>query len=412
MVDKKITELNNLTGANLVDADEFVVVDISADETKAITAGQLKTVFVPIAGGTMTGNLAFGATNRARFGTSNELEIFQSTATSLITAEATNLWIRNTSTNGNLQLQSDDGSGGIAAYVELDGSTGEVLLNHYGSTKLATKADGVDITGNLSLADGDSINIGTGDDLTIQHTGNSLIDNITGNLLIRNFADDANVQLQTDDGSGGVTNYVVMTGSTGTVDLRHYGSVKLITSSTGVNVTGTLTTTQASAIVHVLNRTGSDGTVSEFRNDGVAVGTISVTGPSTAYNTSSDYRLKENITPIQGAVDIINMMRPCTYTFKSDGSWADGFLAHEMQELHPQAVTGSKDSMMDEEYEVSPAVISGGAVVEEAVMATRSVPDYQGVDYSKLTPILTAALQEALNKIEDLQARMAVLEAT
>jgi hypothetical protein len=57
MTDKKITELNILTGANLVDADEFVVVDISADETKAITAGQLKTVFLPIAGGTMTGNL-------------------------------------------------------------------------------------------------------------------------------------------------------------------------------------------------------------------------------------------------------------------------------------------------------------------------------------------------------------------
>ena len=57
MTDKKITELNNLTGANLVDADEFVVVDISADETKAITAGQLKTVFLPLAGGTVAGDI-------------------------------------------------------------------------------------------------------------------------------------------------------------------------------------------------------------------------------------------------------------------------------------------------------------------------------------------------------------------
>jgi hypothetical protein len=151
---------------------------------------------------------------------------------------------------------------------------------------------------------------------------------------------------------------------------------------------------------------------------GNMVGTISVSASATAYNTSSDYRLKENITPIQGASDIIKAMRPCTYTFKNDGSWADGFLAHELQELHPVAVTGSKDDMRDEEYEITPAVeatfdAEGVELTpaEDAVMGTRSVPDYQGVDYSKLTPILTAALQEALSKIDDLTARIEVLEA-
>tara|TARA_B110000879_G_scaffold212143_1_gene307126 strand:+ start:1342 stop:2652 length:1311 start_codon:yes stop_codon:yes gene_type:complete len=179
------------------------------------------------------------------------------------------------------------------------------------------------------------------------------------------------------------------------------------------------------------------------------VGSISVTGSATAYNTSSDYRLKENITPIQGASDIVKQMRPSTYTFKSDGSWHDGFLAHELQELHPRAVLGSKDGMMDEEYEVTPAVYEDIIIpaveavaevpavydaegvlvsemvpaveaeaerteqqlVSEAVMGTRSVPDYQGVDYSKLTPILTAALQEALTKIDTLEAQNATFEA-
>jgi len=185
------------------------------------------------------------------------------------------------------------------------------------------------------------------------------------------------------------------------------------------------------------------------RGNGTAVGTITSTTSATSYNTSSDYRLKENITPVQGASDIVKMMRPCTYTFKSDGSWADGFLAHELQELHPRAVTGSKDAMKDEEYEVTPAVYEDVVIpaveavaevpavydeegvlvsemvpaveaqperteqqlVSEAVMGTRSVPDYQGVDYSKLTPILTAALQEALNKIDALEARLTALEA-
>ena len=132
-----------------------------------------------------------------------------------------------------------------------------------------------------------------------------------------------------------------------------------------------------------LNRTGSFGGVMFFQNEGSNVGTITVNGSATSYNTSSDDRLKENITPIQGAADIVKMMRPVTCTFISDGTWYDCFIAHELQELHPQAVTGTKDAV-DEDGN----------------------PDYQTVDYSKLTPILTAALQEALAKIEALEARL------
>jgi hypothetical protein len=212
---------------------------------------------------------------------------------------------------------------------------------------------------------------------------------------------------------------------------------------------GSTTITRSAAPVLYANRLSSDGDIVQFRKDGSTVGGISVTGSATAYNTSSDYRLKENITPVQGASDIVKAMKPCTYTFKSDGSWHDGFLAHELQELHPRAVIGSKDAMQDEEYEVTPAVYEDIIIpaveavaevpavydaegvlvsemvpaveaeaerteqqlVSEAVMGTRSVPDYQGVDYSKLTPILTAALQEALTKIDTLESQNATFEA-
>ena len=165
----------------------------------------------------------------------------------------------------------------------------------------------------------------------------------------------------------------------------------------------------------------------QFSNGNGGVGSIRTGGSVTAYTTASDYRLKENITPVQGAADIVKAMRPCTYNFKADSTdWQDGFIAHELQELHPVAVTGSKDAMKDEEYEVTPEVEAtyDAEGVEltpavPAVMGTRSVPDYQGVDYSKLTPILTAALKEALTKIEVLEAqnatfetRLAALEAT
>ncbi len=154
-----------------------------------------------------------------------------------------------------------------------------------------------------------------------------------------------------------------------------------------------------------IGRHSGAGAVAQWYYAGSAVGSISVTGSATAYNTSSDYRLKENVTPIQGASDIVQAMRPCTYTAIADGVWYDGFLAHELQEVLPRAVTGTKDAMMDEEYEVIAATDT-----EEAVMGTRSVPNMQSVDYAKLTPLLVAALQEALARIEVLETRITALE--
>jgi len=144
-----------------------------------------------------------------------------------------------------------------------------------------------------------------------------------------------------------------------------------------------------------------------FRDSADAArGSILWNTSSTSFNTSSDHRLKENVTAILNASEIVMAMQPCSYTAISDGLWYDGFLAHELQEIHPRAVTGTKDAMIDEVYEVTPATDT-----EEAVMGTRSVPDMQSVDYAKLTPILTAALQEALTKITDLEKRLSALEA-
>jgi hypothetical protein len=150
-----------------------------------------------------------------------------------------------------------------------------------------------------------------------------------------------------------------------------------------------------------------------FVNPNGSIGNINLSGSTTTYNTASDYRLKENITSIEGAADIVKAMNPCTYNFKGDSAdWHDGFLAHELQELHPRAVVGEKDEMYDEEYEVVPAVLGDdGEEITEAVLGTRSVPKYQSVDYAKLTPILTAALKEALTKIDDLETRLSAMEA-
>jgi len=82
-----------------------------------------------------------------------------------------------------------------------------------------------------------------------------------------------------------------------------------------------------------------------------------------------------------------------------------------VQSIVPEAISGTKDAMRDEEYEVTPAVLDeDGNVVTPAVMGTRSVPDYQGIDQGKLVPLLVKSLQEALDKIDTLETRLEALE--
>jgi hypothetical protein len=135
-------------------------------------------------------------------------------------------------------------------------------------------------------------------------------------------------------------------------------------------------------------RRSTDGGVAVFyRSSDSAVGSISVTASATAYNTSSDYRLKENIASMTGALATVAQLNPVTYTWKSTGEASQGFIAHELQAVVPDCVTGEKD-----------AVDADGN------------PQYQGIDTSFLVATLTAAIQELSAKNDALEARIAALE--
>lgn len=123
---------------------------------------------------------------------------------------------------------------------------------------------------------------------------------------------------------------------------------------------------------------------------GSVVGSILTNSSTTAYNTTSDYRLKENVAPISGALDRVLGLKPSRFSFKSDEAhtMVDGFIAHEVQKVAPYAVTGEKDAV-DEDGK----------------------PVYQQVDYGKLTPLLTAAIQELKAENDALRARIEALEA-
>ena len=151
---------------------------------------------------------------------------------------------------------------------------------------------------------------------------------------------------------------------------------------------------------------------------GGGVGSIDTTATTTSYTSPSDYRLKENIVPMTGALDKVLQLKPITYNWKEDGSDGQGFIAHELAEVVPDAVTGTKDGMRTEKYEVSPAASAtfdeeGNELTPavEAVMGEREVPAYQGVDTSFLVATLTAAIQEQQAMIDELKAKVAALEA-
>jgi len=164
---------------------------------------------------------------------------------------------------------------------------------------------------------------------------------------------------------------------------------------------------------------GNAGSAVNFNNySGTQVGTIQAGASSTSYVTTSDYRLKENVLPMAGALAKVSQLKPCTYTWKETGETSEGFIAHELQEVCPDAVTGKKDGTRTVKYEISPAIPAeideDGKVIKEAieaVMGEKEVPDYQGIDTSFLVATLTAAIQEQQAMIEELKAKVAALEA-
>ena len=140
----------------------------------------------------------------------------------------------------------------------------------------------------------------------------------------------------------------------------------------------------SSAFGKVLKYTGSTTTIFPivFDYGSSTAGSISITSSATSYNTSSDYRLKENVNYEFNALDRVKQLKPARFNFIVDAdTTVDGFIAHEVSDIVPEAITGEKDG-----------------------------EEMQGIDQSKLVPLLTKAIQEQQTIIEDLKSRIETLE--
>jgi hypothetical protein len=263
-------------------------------------------------------------------------------------------------TSGVLQLQSANGT----TAVTIDASQNVGIGTGSPSSKLTVANSNVTVNAGYGIAfTGDQDRIMTPED------------NVSGALIkwasvgICRFLA-ANTERMRIDSSG---NLLVGTTDTGAL-------------SRGIVVRGGISNSYLS-VGHVAG-TGSGNWYANFDFSGTNIGAIAQNGTTAvSYNTTSDYRLKENIAPMIGALDTVAALKPVTYKWKADGSDGQGFIAHELQEVVPDCVTGEKDAVDAE-----------------------GNPVYQGIDTSFLVATLTAAIQEQQAIITDLKARIEVLE--
>ena len=333
-------------------------------------------------------------------------------------------------------------TGGDANYLNVAGDTATGTMTFNGT---------VNIRSILDFADADQLRMGSSDDLVVYFDANSwLYVNQKAHGMI--FQDNGTNKMRLED-SGIFRPESNNGGQIGTSSARwNYGYFRYIRSqaegSPGVGDTsfgyafsaaGEGYLSRNGAIPLALNRNNT-GTILQFRKNNVEHGRVllnSQSAPGVSYSTNSDYRLKENVVVLDNAIDRCKQLLPKRFNFIGNTHTVDGFLAHEAQTVVPEAVDGVHDGMED----IGTLTEWDGTVIQtdvpeppaseltwdeevvdennEIVVETRtrtwtqtgSRPAYQGIDQAKLVPLLTAALQEAIAKIETLETKVAALEA-
>jgi hypothetical protein len=192
------------------------------------------------------------------------------------------------------------------------------------------------------------------------------------------------------------------------------GKLHVYPGSDGAFMVGSLSTTEATAPMCIRDAANQQ---IHFYYSTNKVGSITSTPSATAYNTTSDYRLKENLVELTSALDRVNEISVYRFNFIAEpNKTVDGFLAHELQSIIPEAVTGVKDEMI--EFGVVTRT-NDGTIIHKDVKepkildegtewsATSSRPIYQGVDQSKIVPLLTRSVQELSIKNDTLEIQLA-----
>ena len=399
MADTKITALAAIATVDPA-ADVLPIVDISdtsmaaSGTTKKVTSNQILGAggTATLASATITGDLTVDTSTLKVDSTNNRVIVGHtsgSAAFQVTNAGAAGLEIQPTGFSSAPLIQSYNRSGSAYTQLTLDASTIVHALS--GTTAMTLNSTGLGIGAsptaklhvlNTSLSGttaGSNViatlrSNGSGYDSFLQFSDNVAynagLGMLAGNLY---FYTGGAERLRLDAGGN------LLVGTTGSLPSFADGRIEVLAAASSYCIVADATATSAAAI----GIRGNDSTVAaSFYNasTGGTVGSIVINSGGVSYNTTSDYRLKESVKPISGGLARVNALKPSIYNWKSNGSTGEGFIAHELAEVVPFAVSGEKDAMN-----------ADGTIKS------------QGIDMSRIVPILVAAIQELTAEVNALK---------
>ena len=377
--------------ANQIEASELAdnAVDTNAIVDGAVTADK-------IASQTITSNKigadAVGASELANSSVAPDNLQTNSVTTAKIANEAVTLnkLPHGDSNNDGKFLRANNGADPSFETVSgttINNNADNRVITGSGTANTLEAESGVQVIGGVLMVGTTDSGESNGDEATFANSGNA-------GITIRSGVDDE-CKIYFSEGTSGGAQY------RGAINYNHqYNFMAISTNETEkfrINSTGLTEHTSSNDTAYTLSIAGAI----RFQFVHSGGGNMVISNPSTGnvtYSTSSDYRLKDNATTINNALTTVKALKTYQFTWKHDSKIGQGFFAHEVLETTPnsQAALGTKDAVEPKD--------------DDNRKVKKGDPIYQGMDYSKLVPLLTAALQEVGTKIEALETKVAALE--
>ena len=377
---------------------------------------------------TFSNSITVGSEDVLRWGSTDSATIIgkEGTSTGYLTFSPNNEKVR-INANGNIGIGTTNFSGRKIEVYTTQGSTTSKILEldrtAFSVNQFDTGWTDLDQTPNPVLAW--NFKSGTGDMMYMSSGGNTPIADQMA--LVVSDGHGFKVGKSSYDGS----EVDIATGSNEFFRINNDGHIQIGQTSTATP--GFNSNTDVGAAFEVVGTGGVDGralflsrssnaalfinanantAVARFSRSGSQKGDITITTSAVAYNTTSDYRLKENVVGLTSAISRVKQLQPKRFNFIVEpGAVVDGFIAHEAQTVVPESVTGTHNEV--EVWKESDELPDGVSVGDNKLDGEgNTIPVYQGIDQAKFVPLLTAALQEAITKIETLETKVAALEGS